>query len=122
MSPVLPPLSVHTPTRTTNAKIEFSALPGTLLGGPYTTGRSKAGCQRVRPDDLGPLHLAYLRAAYQQDPAVRDRLDALAAQHRYGHNHIAIYVLDEPVGENVLHAIRGLAARLPARTDLDAVA
>ncbi|GAA5533836.1 hypothetical protein [Deinococcus aluminii] len=115
-----PPLSVHTPTRTSNAKIEVNAAPGTPLGGPLCTGVPRAGCRKVRPDEIGPQHLAYLRRAYLADHAVRTELDRLAGQHRYGRNHIAVFALDEVVAENVLRAIRGLAGQLPYWEALEA--
>lgn len=115
-----PRLSVHTPTRTTNAKLEVSALPGTVLGGPFCTGTPRPGCRRVEAETLAEQHLAYLRQAYVRVPDVKAKLDSLAAQHRYGRTHIAVYALDERVAENVLRAIRGLAARLPFWEALEA--
>lgn len=107
------PLSLHTRTLTSNAKIEIDASPGSLLGGPFCTGQACGGCRQVRAGEIGELHLLFLREAYRRDPAVRAELDRLAGHHRYGRNHIAVFTLDEAVGQNVIRAIEGLAGRLP---------
>ncbi|AFD28063.1 MULTISPECIES: hypothetical protein [Deinococcus] len=112
------PIQVLTPRqRESTAKLEYTAHPGSLLGGAFACA-PRQGCQLIPRAQLAETHLAYLRAGYKdQTSPLRQELDRLAHTYRYGHNSLAIYAHEEIVAQNVIHAIQGIAAKLPARED-----
>ena len=110
-----PPIQVLTPRqRESTAKLEYTAHPGSLLGGAFACA-PRQGCQLIPRTQLAETHLAYLRAGYRdQTSPLRQELDRLAHTYRCGHSRLAIYALEEEVAQNVIRAIQGIAATLPA--------
>ena len=94
------------------AQLEFTARPGTLLGGPFTS-HPWPGLRAVWEVDLGPAHLAYLRDMYRSNPAVRLLLDQMAGQYAYGRNRMVVVADTLAAAGNVIRAVEGLAGRLP---------
>ncbi|MFC3605925.1 hypothetical protein [Deinococcus soli (ex Cha et al. 2016)] len=100
------------------AHLEFTARPGTPLGGPFAGPYGPGRRAPLLSDaELAEKHLTYLRAAYRTDPETRRLLDTLASLYAYGPNRLAIIADRLVVAENVVSAIKGLAGRLPPRVE-----
>ncbi|AZI44031.1 hypothetical protein EHF33_14000 [Deinococcus psychrotolerans] len=101
--------------------LEINVRPGTLLGGPFCTSqpKPKAGWQRVRPEQLGELHLTYLRRAYQKKGEAYQELMRLAHIHRFSRNRIGLFGLDDAVAANVARAINNIARNLTPPDELN---
>lgn len=112
------PIQILTPRhRESSAHLEYSAHPGSLLGGAFSCS-PRQGCQVIPRAQLAETHLSYLRAGYKdQTSPLRQELDRLAHTYRCGHSRLAIYALEEEVAQNVVRAIQGIAAKLPALED-----
>ena len=109
------PIQILTPRRReSTAQLGYSAHPGSLLGGAFACA-PRQGCQLIPRTQLAETHLAYLRAGYRdQTSPLRQELDRLAYTYRHGHSSLAIYAHEGVVAQNVILAIQGIAATLPA--------
>ena len=115
--PQRPPLRVHLTAHglPEGAQLEFTARPGTLLGGSFTVRpTSKKDVQLLREAEIGEAHLRYLRHAYRYDAVTRLLLDQMAGQFHRGRNRMVIVADVAVVGQNIIRAVEGLAGRLPA--------
>ena len=108
-----PPIQILTPRRReSTAQLEYSAHPGSLLGGAFSC-TPRQGCQTIPRLQLAETHLAYLRAGYKDKTSpLRQELDQLARTYRFGHNRLAVYAHDEDIAQNIIRAIQGIAATL----------
>jgi len=96
-----------------NIQLEYQALPGSLLGGPFSLRpMSKAGVQVVRSDDVQDLHLRYLKNGYVHNPALRLLIDQMGAQLLHGRNRMGILAMHADTAENICRAVLGVMNRL----------
>ncbi|GGR13454.1 hypothetical protein [Deinococcus ruber] len=116
-SPERPPLRVHLTAHglPEGAQLEFTARPGTLLGGPFSVRPTrKKDVQLFTEAEIGDAHLKYLRQAYRAHAETRLLLDQMAGQFHHGRNRMVIIADVTAVGQNIMRAVEGLAGRLPA--------
>jgi len=111
-----PPVQLP-PYREEGAHLEIDVRPGTPLGGPFCTGQTRAGCQRVRPEQIAELHLRYLRGAFREQGEAYQQLMRFAHIHRFSRNRIGLFGLDGAVAANVARAINNIAQTLTPPTD-----
>lgn len=96
-------------------QLEYQALPGSLLGGPFTLRpMSRSGMRLVTPDRLPDLHLAYLRDAYVHNPEMTLLIDQMGGQLLRGRNRMGLLTHHAAVGENLCRAVLGVMNRQAA--------
>ena len=97
--------------------LEIDVRPGTLLGGPFCSGRPRVGCELLGRLQIGERHLGWLREEYRKKGEVYRKLNVLAHQHRFSRSRIGLFGLDASVTANIARAVSNIAQGLAAQTD-----
>ena len=103
-----------------DVQLEYQALPGSLLGGPFTLrSMSRPDLQVVTSGTLQALHLKYLKQGYLHQPALKLLIDQMGGHLLHGQNRMGILVQHPDVGDNICRAVLGVMNRL-AQTEQNA--